>query len=853
MMIVVVGLSRGFLLSRYRKGAPFWGKVQGPRAARLHLYAVIIRKVPMKNVVLACAVLLALSACSGGGADAPADPPAVAPLAGILDFSADSATIAAGQASVLRWDVRDAASVSLAPAAGTVAASGSITVSPSITTTYSLSAVDSSGRSTHATVTINVHQDAGPATAYPLLFVTQVPLSTDAAARLSAFANQTTGIAQAPRGGDLMLRYPDGTLRNLTQEAGFGNAGLQGANAIAVREPAVHWSGAKALFSMLVGAPASAGAAQDSVWQLYEVSGLGRGDTARIVRLAQQPAGYNNLSPLYGSDERILFTSDRPRNGQAHLYPQLDEYEATPTVTGIWRLDPASGALSILNHSPSGAFSPMLDSYGRVVFTRWDHQQQDQLADRDRDAVNNGVALPFRSFNFASEAAGAPALDSRVELFPESRVGSSSVYGPVSAFTTNFFTAWMMNEDGSGEETLNHVGQHELAFGFLTPSFSTDPNLSNHTLPANHANTVTVRREGGLFQLREDARQPGSYLAVAARESGSFTTSNIVRLSGSPALNGDQMTVTELTPGDPGDRLAGGRYRNPLMLSDGRLVASHTSSERAPEEGGTLANLRLRVLEADGPGGRFKAGPALTAGIEKTVSWFAPEGLRSHSGALWELEAVEVRPRARPQRAPATLEAPERAVLREEKVSEAVLRSWLVSRDLALIVTRDQTSRDRADLQQPYNLQVPGGRKTVSRASPGGKLYDIAHFQIFQGDQLRAYPGRAGRRVIAQPLHDGMASNPANGAGPAGSVRIAADGSTAAFVPARRALTWQSTDPSGNAVVRERNWITFQPGEMRTCASCHGVNTVNQAGLASPVNKPQALRELLKHWKTLPQ
>jgi hypothetical protein len=228
-------------------------------------------------------------------------------------------------------------------------------------------------------------------------------------------------------------------------------------------------------------------------------------------------------------------------------------------------------------------------------------------------------------------------------------------------------------------------------------------------------------------------------------------------------------------------------------------------------------------------------------------------GARSFSGPLWELDAVELRPRlaGKPVRAATGLEAPERAVLREEQVSEAALRAWLLRRDLALIVTRDQSSRDRADLQQPFNLQVPGGVKTVSKASPSGKVYEVAHFQIFQGDQVRAYPGRPGRRVIAQPLHDGAGANPANPAGPAGSVRIAADGSTAAFVPARRALTWQTTDRAGSAIVRERNWITFQAGEMRTCASCHGSNTANQAGLV-PLNKPQALRELLRYWKGLP-
>jgi hypothetical protein len=693
---------------------------------------------------------------------------------------------------------------------------------------------------------------AGPGTPYPILFATQVPLYTDEAARLSAFANHMGGVDQAPRGGGLMLRYPDGALRNLTREAGFGNPGAQGAGAIAVREPSVHGSGAKAIFSMLVGAPTRAGQAAP-VWQLYEVRGLGKGERAVVTRVARQPAGYHNLSPVYASDESILFTSDRPRSGLAHLYPQLDEYEATPTVTGIWRLDPASGALRILNHAVSGAFTPIIDSYGRVLFTRWDHQQQDQLAERDRNAVHNGVDLPFGSFNYAGEDARAPKLDSRAEPFPESRAGSRGPYGEVSAFTTNFFTIWQMNQDGSGEETLNHVGQHELAFGFLTPSFRDDPNLSNRTVLANHANRLSIRREGGLFQLREDPRKPGSYVATAARERGAFTTGALVRLDGAPTLNGDQMKVVELTPGDAGDAPAGGRFRNPLPLADGSLIASHSASVRPPEPGSTLDGLRLRRLVRDIKSGLYRAGAPLTAGIHAAVSWWSPAGPRSFNGELWELDAVELRPRVMPVRAQPGLEAPERAVLREEQVSEAALRAWLVKRDLALIVTRDQTSRDRADLQQPFNLKVPGGVKTVSRTMPGGKTYEIAHFQIFQGDQLRAYPGRPGRRVLAQPLHEAGAANPANPQGPAGSVRIAADGSTAAFVPARRALTWQSTDRAGTPIVRERNWITFQAGEMRSCASCHGTNTANQAGLAAPTNKPQALRDLLNYWKTLPR
>jgi hypothetical protein len=41
----------------------------------------------------------------------------------------------------------------------------------------------------------------------------------------------------------------------------------------------------------------------------------------------------------------------------------------------------------------------------------------------------------------------------------------------------------------------------------------------------------------------------------------------------------------------------------------------------------------------------------------------------------------------------------------------------------------------------------------------------------------------------------------------------------------------------------------MQPGEIRTCAGCHGENSKNQAGLGKPLNKPEALRQLLRYWK----
>jgi len=168
-------------------------------------------------------------------------------------------------------------------------------------------------------------------------------------------AEQAEGVVRA-------IRYPDGTLKNLTAAAGFGATGFQGGAAIAVREPSVHWSGTRAIFSMVVGGTDRRYVHGDWRWQLYEITGLAAGDTPVITRVPNQPSAYNNVSPIYGTDDRILFTSDRPRGGEAHLYPQLDEYEEAPVVTGIWSLDPASGDLFLVQHSPSGSFSPQVES-----------------------------------------------------------------------------------------------------------------------------------------------------------------------------------------------------------------------------------------------------------------------------------------------------------------------------------------------------------------------------------------------------------------------------------------------------------------------------------------------------------
>ena len=158
----------------------------------------------------------------------------------------------------------------------------------------------------------------------PILFVTQVPMPDETNTRtilqtktscVSPIQNPLGDTISAGRGGALMIRYSNGSVRNLTGEAGYGLAlangnvsGAQGANGIAVQHPFVHWSGTKAIFSMVVGGPVSVGDATQFHWQLYEVTNLAQSHVgpAVITYVAGQPANYNNLQACYATDGRII-------------------------------------------------------------------------------------------------------------------------------------------------------------------------------------------------------------------------------------------------------------------------------------------------------------------------------------------------------------------------------------------------------------------------------------------------------------------------------------------------------------------------------------------------------------------
>ena len=686
---------------------------------------------------------------------------------------------------------------------------------------------------------------SAPAQSLPIVFVTQVPPAASAAATVTSIGNNhLPSAASAPRGGDLMIRYPDGSIRYLTREAGFGSTGTeQSGGAIAVRDPHIHWSGQRILFSMVING--SSAYPDADRWQLYEATGFQQGETLQITRVPNQPAGFNNVQPCYAPDDRIIYVSDRTLDGTTATYPATDEKGQGLINTGLWSLHPQTGDLMHMEHSPSGSFDPVVDSYGRVLFTRWDHLQRDEIA-----ATSSG-------FDYSSEAANAtfqPGVYS--ESFPETLNAS----GPDLGLRFDLFMPWTVNPDGTDLVTLNHVGRQEISPSAMRSR--ADANLVDLTPPTGSS----VIRVGSLMHLTEHPVIKGRLFGTDAVMNRLSAGRIVTVLSGAPTTNPSNMLI-RLTTGN-------GILRDPAVTTDGKLLASVATGPNlggvsyngggatpvgAPiDPNGSLAVgnpfvVRVSVQPATvfGLGAntfQFNASPLVSLpAVTVTVTNQAHEITQTFSGPLWQLQPVEVRPTVRPVSAISKMDTPEQEMFISAGVSPLAFKSWLRDSDLALMTVRNVTQRDGADHQQPTNLEVPEGVSSVK--ADGGPSYQVKALQILQGKYLRGYPGNTGRRIKATTVSavPGITQPPAGL--PGGSTAVAADGSVAALVPATRATSWQLIQPNGAPVVRERYWLSFQAGEIRSCTSCHGVNTTDQLGRAAASNPPAALRSLLESVK----
>lgn len=747
-----------------------------------------------------------------------------------------------------------------------------------------------------------------------IIFVTQTPLAgrSDFAVITSTFGNHLPHPNRAPRGGSLMIRYPDGEVRDLLDIA-LKQACTTGSDlcvpggsltldedgmlldGFSVRDPVVHWNGNKVLFSMTGGVRHRAFGPfnRPLLWQLYEIEGLGLDDTPHISLVENQPA-YNNVAAIYSSDEsELIFTTDRPYNGQAHLYPQLDEYESEPTVTGLWKMHRDSGELTLLDHAPSGAFTPILGQDGMVYYTRWDHLQEDQQALNAVNKVLNGGDDFWGAKTYASEAVEATAVkfedqlkaalrnnDLKAAFRPDGTtfmqfhnnhpvwkdttvqvgnvVGSfegttvetshhSGKYGRESSLRFNLFLPWQISQKGEKHETFRHFGRQEIGH-FIRPVFSDDTDM-------RQTNPVTNFIPDGYFQLTELPNARNQFIGIVSPEFGTHSSGHLLQMtdlrSDGPHEQGSAVQMERLSA--PNSQA----FRTPMQTSDGKLLASFDEVPLAQKgDDRQTVHFKFRLYQlAQTEEQLYQAGtPLLSSPISRRFSyWGDTATLNVFDGQLWELSPVEVIARTKPQSTAGTADIPqiERDVFADGGVDLDEFTTFLKQNDLALIVSRNVTKRDSSDKQQPFNLfvQTDNGEGVATNGSDTANRYGVKFLELLQSDMLRGYDKGPGRRGIPQTINSPLLTN-LNSAeqGFGHAVKVAADGSIAAFVPAKRALTWALSDDEHEPVVRERYWLTFAPGEIRVCASCHGVNDFGQDNSTAPVNPPLALADLLDDW-----
>ena len=289
--------------------------------------------------------------------------------------------------------------------------------------------------------------------------------------------------------------------------------------------------------------------------------------------------------------------------------------------------------------------------------------QRDQQADTDWE---NGSPT-YGTFNWSDESTNSVTTTNQAEVFPEPRSVRTDLLAGTGLAGENFnqFFPWQINEDGTAEETVNHVGRHELGGSYINAAFTSDPNIQDLYYFGGNYNTNTI---GNFLQIREDPRVPGLFYGVDAPEFGTHAAGQLISLTGGTNLNAEQMRINFLTPlstrspasdsnSVPADDT--GSYRNPLMTTDGYFIASHSACVLGETGGGagiSSYNFRLKFLQLGN--GFYVPGAPLTAGLTNSVSYWDPDSLVTQTNILWEFDPAEVVGRPRPARVVEQVAAP---------------------------------------------------------------------------------------------------------------------------------------------------------------------------------------------------
>ena len=139
-----------------------------------------------------------------------------------------------------------------------------------------------------------------------ILFVTDAPITGDFTRIASTFGNKKATPDSYGHGGDLHVRYPDGTIKNLTRSGGYGVWGSQFTNGRAVRQPSdiASYAGSNIVLTAQAMEVSRTGSPAECV-TVRDTSGM-NGSAARFLRVNVHTTVVTTLAPdILGIDDVI--------------------------------------------------------------------------------------------------------------------------------------------------------------------------------------------------------------------------------------------------------------------------------------------------------------------------------------------------------------------------------------------------------------------------------------------------------------------------------------------------------------------------------------------------------------------
>jgi len=457
-------------------------------------------------------------------------------------------------------------------------------------------------------------------------------------------------------------------------------------------------------------------------------------------------ADFNGADVSFDATQAV-FSMKTGMNDHYHIYTA----QLTPSADGSYQVHQLTGGMW-------DDINPIYIPNGQIAFVT--NQMYTQMGTRADEYEHARAALQLATVSIdggdADRHLFTQNLSHSVAPFMRSdgRIGFSQWehFGPV-----NDVKLRVVNPDGTQELAI--AGQHGKPANALFTVKELSPNVM---IGIGTARDRTIHA-GALVQI--DARNHADPVCLDNAAYANGTT------QGHACLDEEHVTYQLLTPDVPTDDSASvvGRYREPSVLPDGRILVSWAPGPVNDESEQSLTPPDFGIYVYDATTGQNQ--------------------LIYNDRTAWDLNALIVTPRAQPPSIPNL-----------QYIQDSTVPARIGSVDVS------QTSLNETVTGAQFN-NVPLGQALQQGA---------VAVRVIEGFSSEA---------TVNPVVSMFGLTMFEGAAVLGEAPVFADGSWLANVPPYLPLHLQPIDQYGLAIRNQQLWIKGMPGENRRCVGCHESRT----------------------------